>query len=110
MTNFGVRWEMAPNFPPQLFYSQTLGFVPGEGDTLPSFIPGMDSLPARSDGYEVVRVVIYGSPYGITYTIRWLYTLNFAQVTEWSFLMPVPNGDGEYMSIVTKRIPLGRTS
>ena len=110
MTNFGTGWGMTLSFPPKFFYSQTLGFVPGGGDALPSVIPGMDSLPANSDGYEVVKVVIYGSPYGVTYTIRWLYTLNFAQVTEWSFIMPVPNVDGEYMSIVTKRIPLGRTN
>ncbi|MFB2979093.1 hypothetical protein [Microseira sp. BLCC-F43] len=108
MPNFCTRWETTLSFLPQLVCSQTQGFVPGGGDTLPSVIPGVDSLPARSDGYEVVRVVIYGSPYGITYTIRWLYALNFAQVTEWSFLMPSRNG--EYMSIVTKRIPLNRTN
>ncbi len=34
--------------------------------------------------------------------------LQFAQVSEWSFLMPAPNG--EVMSILTKRIPLGRTN
>lgn len=97
------------NFPPQLAYTQALGFVPGVGDTLPSVIPAADSLPPASDGYELVRVMVFGSHYGVTYTIRWLYRLNFAQVSEWSFLMPAPN-PGEVMSIVTKRIPLGRTS
>jgi hypothetical protein len=110
MTNFVTRWETTLSFPPQLVYSPTRSLVAGGGDTLPSFIPGADSLPARFDDYEQVRVVIYGSPYGVSYTIRWLYTLNFAQISEWSFIMSVPNGDGEYMSIVTKRIPLGRTS
>jgi hypothetical protein len=44
MTNFGIGWETIPSFPPQLVYSQTLGFVPGSGDTLPSVIPGADRL------------------------------------------------------------------
>jgi hypothetical protein len=109
MTNFGVRWEMTPSFPPKLVYWQTLGFVPGEADTLPKVIPGVDSLPTHSDGYELVRVMVFGSSYGVTYTIRWLYRLQFAQISEWSFLMPAPS-PGDFMSIVTKRIPLGRTN
>jgi TctA family transporter len=109
MTNFGIGWETIPTFPPQLVYSQTLGFVPDSGNTLPSVIPGTDSLPVRFDGCELVRVVVFGSTYGIQYTIRWLYGLHFAQVSEWSFPMPAP-GSSEMMSIVTKRIPLGRTN
>jgi hypothetical protein len=108
VTNFGAGWEMMPSFPPQLFYSRTLGFLPGEGDALPSVIPSADSLPARPNGYEQVRVVIYGSSYAINYTIRWLHRLQFAQISEWSFPMPVP-GSSEMMSIVTKRIPQNRT-
>lgn len=104
MTNFGIGWETIPSFGPQLVYSQTLGFVPGSSDTLPSVIPGADSLPPCSDGYELVRVVVFGSNYGIKYTIRWLHGLNFAQISEWSFPMPAP-GSSEMMSIVTKRIP-----
>ena len=108
MTKFDTRWETILSFPPQLAYTQTLNFVPGNGDTLPSFIPGVDSLPAPTGDYEIVRVMIFGSSYGVTYTIRWLYTLNFAQINEWSFLMPAPNG--EFMSILTKRIPLNRVN
>jgi hypothetical protein len=109
MPNFGIGWGTTLSFPPQLFYLRTLGFLPPEGDALPSVIPGADSLPARSDGYEQVRVVVYGSSYGINYTIRWLHKLQFAQISEWSFPMPVP-GSSEMMSIVTKRIPLNRIS
>ena len=109
MTNFGIGWGMVLSSPPQFVYAQTQGFVPGKGDTLPSVIPGIDTLPAPTGDYELVRVMIFGSHYGVNYTIRWLYRLNFAQVSEWSFLMPAPN-PGEVMSIVTKRIPLGRTS
>jgi hypothetical protein len=86
-------------------YPQTLGFVPDSGNTLPSVIRGVDSLPARSEGYELVRVVVFGSTYGIQYTIRWLWGLHFAQISEWSFPIPAP-GSSEMMSIVTKRIPL----
>ena len=106
MAKFGIGWGTLLSSPPQLVYSQTLGFMPGGGGALPSFICAADSLPGSTGDYESVRVVIYGSPYGVSYTIRWLYTLRFAQVNEWSFLMPAPNG--EYMSIVTKRIPLNR--
>ncbi|NJK70137.1 MAG: hypothetical protein HC789_17190 [Microcoleus sp. CSU_2_2] len=104
MANFGIGWETTPSFPPQLVYSQTLGFVPSSGDTLPSVIPGANSLPPCSDGYELVRVVVFGSNYGIRYTIRWLYGLSFAQISEWSCPIPAP-GSSEMMSIVTKRIP-----
>ena len=109
MTNFDTGWGTVLISLPPLVYAQTLGFVAGEGDTLPSFIPGVGNLPVPSDGYEVVRVMVFGSHYGVNYTIRWLYRLQFAQVSEWSFLMPAPN-PGEVMSILTKRIPLGRTS
>lgn len=104
MANFGTQWQTIPCFRPQSIDSQTLGFVPESGNTLPSVIPGADSLPAHPEGYELVRVVVFGSNYGIRYTIRWLYGLNFAQVSEWSFPMPAP-GSSEMMSILTKRIP-----
>ena len=107
MANFGTQWETIPCFRPQSIDSQTLGFVPEPGNTLPSVIPGAHSLPARFEDSELVRVVVFGSNYGIRYTIRWLYGLNFAQVSEWSFPMPAP-GSSEMMSIVTKRIPKNR--
>ena len=65
MTNFGIGWGTTLSFPPQMFCSQTQSFVPGSGDTLPSVIPGLDTLPVRTGDYESVRVVIYGSPYGV---------------------------------------------
>ncbi|MEG5175192.1 hypothetical protein [Microcoleus sp. B3-D7] len=46
--------DSQPSFTPQLVYSPNLDFVPSSGDTLPSVIPGVDSLPAQSDGYERV--------------------------------------------------------
>ncbi|MEG3836605.1 hypothetical protein QT980_20240 [Microcoleus sp. Z1_C3] len=32
--------------------------MPSPDDTLPSVIPGLDSLPAQSDGCERVRVMV----------------------------------------------------
>ncbi len=78
MANFGIGWGTLLSSPPQLVYSQTRSLVPGGGDTLPSFISAADSLPGSTGDYESVRVVIYGSPYGVSYTIRWLYALRFA--------------------------------
>lgn len=109
MTNFGIGLPTTPSFTPQLIYSQNLDFVPSPDDTLPSVIPGINSLPAQSDGCERVRVMVFGSSYGVTYTIRWLYRLQFAHISEWSSLMPAPT-EGEFMSIVTKRIPLSSTN
>ncbi|MEG3920698.1 MULTISPECIES: hypothetical protein [unclassified Microcoleus] len=109
ITNFGIGLPTTPSFTPQLFYSQNLDFVPSPDDTLPSVIPGTNSLPVQSDGCERVRVMVFGSSYGVAYTIRWLYGLQFAQISEWSLLMPAPS-EGEFMSIVTKRIPLSPTN
>ena len=108
-TNFDIGLPTTPSFTPQLVYSQNLNFVPSPDDTLPSVIRGVNSLPAQSDGYERVRVMVFGSSYGVTYTISWLYKLQFAHISEWSFLMPAPS-EGEFMSIVTKRIPLTPTN
>ena len=101
--------DSQPSFMPQLVYSQNLNFVPNPDDTLPSVIRGMDSLPAHSDGYERVRIMVFGSSYGVTYAISWLYRLQFAHISEWSPLMPA-NREGEFMSILTKRIPLNPTN
>ena len=101
--------DSQPSFTPQLVYSPNLDFVPSPDDTLPSVIRGMDSLPAHSDGYERVRIMVFGSSYGVTYAISWLYRLQFAHISEWSPLMPAPS-EGEFMSIVTKRIPPSPTN
>ncbi len=45
MTNFGFGWGTVLSFPPQMVYAQTVDFVPGGGETLPSVIPGLDTLP-----------------------------------------------------------------
>ncbi|MBD2487713.1 hypothetical protein [Aulosira sp. FACHB-615] len=52
---------------------------------------------------ESVKVVIYGSKKGVNNTILTLYKLGFAQVYEWSPLLPSSN-PGEVMSILTRQI------
>ncbi|MGH7999198.1 MAG: hypothetical protein ACREPR_07160 [Brasilonema sp.] len=68
------------------------------------------SLPAFGSAFiektptrEPVKVVIYGSKVGVNGIILTLYRLGFAQVHEWSPLLPSPN-PGEFMSILTKYI------
>jgi hypothetical protein len=51
--------------------------------------------------YEKVRILIIGSPQAVTEIIHTLYRLNFAEVNEWSPLLPAPK-PGEVMSILTR--------
>lgn len=52
---------------------------------------------------ESLRILIIGSRRGVTVTIQTLHRLRFAEVREWSPLMPTPN-PGEVMSILTRYI------
>ncbi|GET44045.1 hypothetical protein MiSe_88710 [Microseira wollei NIES-4236] len=53
-------WGTVLSSPPQMVYAQTVGFVPGGGDTLPSVVPALDTLPAPRGDRELVRVMIFG--------------------------------------------------
>ncbi|MGB3239282.1 MAG: hypothetical protein WBB29_13370 [Geitlerinemataceae cyanobacterium] len=66
-------------------------------------LPMVDSSPASPDEYEIVRILAIGSPWGVNSTIRTLYSLGFAQISEWSPLLPAPNS-GDVMSILTRRL------
>ncbi|MCL6435325.1 MAG: hypothetical protein K6T90_14150 [Leptolyngbyaceae cyanobacterium HOT.MB2.61] len=52
---------------------------------------------------ESLRILVIGSRRGVTGTIQTLHRLRFAEVREWSPLMPGPN-PGEVMSILTRYI------
>lgn len=52
---------------------------------------------------ESLRILIIGSRQGVTNTIQTLHRLRFAEVREWSPLLPAPNS-GEVMSILTRYI------
>lgn len=59
------------------------------------------STEARSPQREPLRVLVIGSRQGVTSTIQTLYRLRFADVGEWSPLMPTST-PGEVMSILTR--------
>jgi len=66
-------------------------------------LPLADNLPDPLDESELLRLIAIGSARVVTSTIQTLHVLRFAQVSEWSRLLPAPN-PGKVMSILTKRI------
>ncbi|MBE9040036.1 peptide ABC transporter substrate-binding protein [Oscillatoriales cyanobacterium LEGE 11467] len=56
---------------------------------------------------EPVKILVIGSPLGVTNTIHTLHRLGFAQVGEWSPLVPTQN-QGEVMSILMRRLRLSQ--
>lgn len=54
---------------------------------------------------EILRVLLIGSRKGVNNTVQTLYSLGFAQVGEWSPLLPAPN-PGEVMRILTRYLDL----
>ena len=50
---------------------------------------------------EAVRILVIGSRQGVTSIIQTLFRVGFAEVHEWSPLLPGPN-PGEVMSILTR--------
>ncbi len=65
----------------------------------------LDSLPARSDGRETVKVMVIGSPRAVENTIRVLYLRGFAELYEWSPIQPTQN-PGEVMSLMRRLLSL----
>lgn len=68
-----------------------------------------DELPSRhiircktffNNSQERLRMILFGSVEWITQTIHQLHRLGFAEVREWSPVLPSP--DGEFMSILTR--------
>ena len=59
------------------------------------------------DEYETVRILAIGSAAGVNSTIRTLYLLGFAQISDWSPLLPAPNS-GDVMSLLTRRLRCDR--
>lgn len=56
---------------------------------------------------ELLRHLLIGSAKGVNSTIRALYSLGYAEVGDWSPLLPAPNS-GDVMSILTKTIFLDK--
>ena len=64
--------------------------------------PSISPLPRFSPDTESLRVMLIGSIAGITATIHNLHRRGFAEVGDWSPLLPW--GEGEMMSVLTKRL------
>lgn len=73
-------------------------------DTVPTPAPEpcTTSTDATSNK-ELLRVLLVSTQDGVISTIQNLYTLGFAEIGEWSNLLPAPN-PGEVMSILTRYI------
>lgn len=56
---------------------------------------------ADANGREPVRVMLIGSEPGISFIIKTLYRLGFADIKEWGIPQPYPNSD-KSMSILTR--------
>jgi hypothetical protein len=59
--------------------------------------------PPAEPKRESVKVLLIGSPGGVKNIILTLYRLGFAQVGDWSPLIPTQNS-GEVMSILVRRL------
>jgi len=57
----------------------------------------------RTPDRESLRLLVIGSRQGVIGTIQTLHRLRFAEVREWSPLLPGPN-PGEVMSILTRHL------
>jgi hypothetical protein len=57
---------------------------------------------------EPVRIILIGSRYGTTCIINTLYRLGFAEVWEWSPVLP-GRSKGEVMRVMTRKINLPPT-
>ena len=78
-----------------------------EFQTQPLPPPPPDFFPPVDDP-EILRVLAIGSRPVVNIFVHRLHQLNVAHFSEWSRLLPTPN-PGEFMRILTKRIPIERT-
>ncbi|MBD2037297.1 hypothetical protein H6F86_08170 [Phormidium sp. FACHB-592] len=60
-----------------------------------------EATPERTSDRESLRILVIGSRQGVLGTIQTLHRLRFAEVHEWSPLLPSAN-PGEVMSILTR--------
>ncbi len=74
-------------------------FLPESNETPTPANTPVEPLPGR----ERLKVILVSSPQVINSTIRSLYTLGFAEVTEWSPLQPTPNPN-ESMSVLSRNV------
>jgi len=109
MSKIGTKRKGKPASSLQIAHRlQVKSFLSQTGDTLHSHSRVGDTLPTILDEWEIVRVMVIGSDRGVNSTIKLLHVLGFAQVGDWSRLLPAPNSS-EVMSILTRRLRRERT-
>ncbi len=102
----GARQQVAhpADNPPQgkkSFLAETLETVPEAAMPTPN--PG--SKPDSEKDWKPLRVMVIGPRQPVIQTIHTLFLLGFAEMSEWSPLIPGPN-PGEVMSILTRSVPI----
>ena len=81
--------------------SQTQSFLPGnENPDTPILDRAASEQPLR----EPIKHLLIGSPKAVTSTQRYLHQLGYAQIGDWSPLLPSPANPKEVMSILSKQI------
>lgn len=81
-------------------------FLPNTTETPTPPIPTNTPTEPTPIG-EHLKVILVSSPQVVKSTIRTLYTLGFAQVTEWSPLQPTRNPN-EVMSVLSRNVIIKR--
>ena len=80
--------------------SQTRSFLTGD-DKPDAPIP--DQTTSEQPSFEPLKHLLIGSPKAVNSTIQHLHQLGYAQIDDWSPLLPTVN-PGEVMSILSKQI------
>ncbi|MFN6571934.1 hypothetical protein [Dendronalium sp. ChiSLP03b] len=65
--------------------------------------PALKSAQKRSPKREPIKHILIGSPKAVTSTIHFLQVVGYANVGDWSQLLPTENPD-EVMSILIRQI------
>lgn len=81
--------------------SQTKDFLPSD-DNQNTPIP--DQAASEQPLREPIKHLLIGSTKAVTSTQRYLHQLGYAQIGDWSPLLPSPANPKEVMSILSKQI------
>jgi hypothetical protein len=83
----------------KLKYRSFIADVSNEVSTIPSYLPMISEIPER----EKIKHTLIGSSEAVMGTIRVLHQLGYADIGDWSPLLPTENS-GEVMSVLIRSI------
>jgi hypothetical protein len=83
----------------QLKYQSFIADVSNQVSVIPSSFPIISEIPKR----EKIKHILIGSSKSVIVTIRVLHQLGYADVSDWSPLLPTENS-GEVMSVLIRSI------